>query len=717
MNAVMTPHRFSVIAEVLHAGGYKPIPILPGEKRPAVDRWTEYVYRNADVRRFAEHGVGLLCGELRAIDIDVRNEDVSIRIANMAASMLWPDSKAPRRIGQWPKALFMVRSVPGAKMSTAPYILDSDTFDNDPHKVEVLGQGQQFVAYGIHPKTGREYEWNGAGEPTSVRLEDLPYVTPEQLRAFLAAAEGILGEFGKRCGRLGRGEDGKVHRPAGDLRGDYATVVSALAYIPNDNVSRDDWVEMMHAIKGALGEEGLDVWLRWSASSPKSGKSGKKDTALKAWQDCNPTSIGAGTIYFWAKHNGWKRPAKAAPQMPADWDEVPPQTEAAGRTAEKLSSRSLILLNGADVKPEPIEWLWDGWLAAGKLHILAGVAGTGKTTLAMSLAATLSRGGRWTDGTQAQPGSVVVASYEDDPADTLAPRLRAAGADMDRIKFLAGVWQGTERTAFSAREDGALLADAIRTHGVRLLIIDPIISAMGAFDSHKNAETRTALQPLADIAAETGVAIVGIAHFTKGTGGRDPLERVSGSLAFGAVARVVMGAATTRDEDGEEARLFVRVKSNIGPDSGGFSYSLERKEVVPGVFGSCVMWGTPVEGSARELLAEPDGNGEESPSGEIESFVRDELADGPITASEFRKDAEGAGHQWHTVQRIAKKLGAESRKCGMKGPWRWGFYGSPKATSRPEDDEGDTAKCLSSSASSAVSVSSSGAMPSDAEVF
>ncbi|MFO0734217.1 MAG: AAA family ATPase [Nitrospiraceae bacterium] len=366
----------------------------------------------------------------------------------------------------------------------------------------------------------------------------------------------------------------------------------------------------------------------------------------------------------------------------------------------KVPGRSLILLNGADVRPEPIEWLWDGWLAAGKLHILAGAPGTGKTTIAMSLAATVTRAGRWPDGTRAPLGTVVVASYEDDPADTLAPRLLAAGADITRIKFLAGVWDGTERTAFSAREDSALLADAIQANGVRLLIVDPIISALGTFDSHKNAETRMALQPLADIAAETGVAIIGIAHFTKGTTGRDPLERVSGSLAFGAVARIVMGAATKREEDGEEQRLFVRVKSNIGPDSGGFSYELERKDVASGIRGSCVAWGNPVEGSARELLAEPEDDGNGLSRGDLERFIRDSLSGGPLPSRQFQADSEGAGYRWHTVQRIARGLGAESRKVGMKNGWRWGFFDSSKATNLAEGDEGDTTRCLSSSSSS-----------------
>ena len=101
--------RFSDIAATLSRAGYRPIPIKPRDKAPAVAGWTDYAFIDADRQRFADAGVGLLCGELRAIDIDVRNEEVSTRLSQLAAQMLWPGSKAPRRIGQWPKTLFMVR--------------------------------------------------------------------------------------------------------------------------------------------------------------------------------------------------------------------------------------------------------------------------------------------------------------------------------------------------------------------------------------------------------------------------------------------------------------------------------------------------------------------------------------------------------------------------------------------------------------------------------
>src|SRR5206468_6094748 len=109
------------------------------------------------------------------------------------------------------------------------------------------------------------------------------------------------------------------------------------------------------------------------------------------------------------------------------------------------------------------------------------------------------------------------------------------------------------------------------------MLVDPIVSSV-AGDSHQNAEVRRGLQPLVTFAENQGCALLGITHFTKATQGREPLERVTGSLAFGAVARIVLGTAKIKEEDGG-GRVLVRVKSNIGPDGGGHKYELRQVEL------------------------------------------------------------------------------------------------------------------------------------------
>jgi RecA-family ATPase len=275
-----------------------------------------------------------------------------------------------------------------------------------------------------------------------------------------------------------------------------------------------------------------------------------------------------------------------------------------------------------------VDWLWVGWLAAGKLHLIGGAPGTGKTTIAATLAATMTCGGRWPDGTRAECGSVLVWSGEDDNADTLNPRLRAAGADMSRVYVVEGVREGLERYPFDpARDMDALRLALVNLPDVRLIVIDPIVSAVSG-DSHKNAEVRRGLQPLVDLAGQLRCALLGVTHFSKGTRGRDPVERITGSLAFSALARLVMVTAK-QEADGErpERRVMLRAKSNLSPDGGGFVYDLQQGELdgFPGVSASSVRWGEAVHGTARELLAEAEQVDDDHGS-DAASFLRDLLA-------------------------------------------------------------------------------------------
>lgn len=435
--------RFAEMAGALVAAGYRPIPIKPNAKNPAVAAWQDYVYADSDRANFRSCGIGLLCGELRAIDIDVRNEQVSTRLEALAKSMLNIDGKAPRRIGQWPKSLLMVRSDDGPKMATAPFRLESETLDDKPHKVEILGAGQQFVAYGVHPDTGREYVWNGAGDPTTVAFDSLPYVAPEELHAFLSAAEELLAEYGTRCGKLGRDETGAIHHSSRDLAGDYLTVASAVRSIPNADLSRDDWITMGHAIKGALGEQGRSLWLEWSSSSTKCGASGASDTPEKTWETLKPQRIGAGTIYFEAKRHGWVRPAREAPAVPDHMLESPP-VEAYDNNApaqqgpiehsqaplsDLPASRLLDLRRLSSTEPPPFEWWVPGWLSPHPT-LLSGRGGVGKSLLALQIAMGCAAG-KPLLGKAARPLKVLYWACEDD-TDELHRRMASISRSLGR---------------------------------------------------------------------------------------------------------------------------------------------------------------------------------------------------------------------------------------------------------------------------------------------
>ncbi len=384
------------------------------------------------------------------------------------------------------------------------------------------------------------------------------------------------------------------------------------------------------------------------------------------------------------------------PAGPARLEENAPEGEYA---------RDVGLIRASDLKPEPITWLWPGWLAAGKLHVMAGAPGTGKTTLALSLAAAVTSGGRWPDGTRAEPGSAIVWSGEDDPRDTLVPRLALMGADLSRVFFVGDVLEGGERRAFDpARDIEALRRKLADVGNVRLLIVDPLVSAVSG-DSYKIAEVRRGLQPLADLARAARCAVLGITHFTKGTAGREPVERLNGSIAFGALARIVLVAAKRREEgeDGRTVRVLCRAKSNLGPDDGGFEYDLHQAELEthPGVFSTAVAWGSAIEGTARELLAEVEADPDDvgGTLEEAKRFLADLLADGPLPVRTIKADADGAGFSWATVRRAQKALGIEAVKEGgffgktTKQQWVWRL---PAEDAQRERLQGESLKMLKS---------------------
>jgi putative DNA primase/helicase len=357
------------------------------------------------------------------------------------------------------------------------------------------------------------------------------------------------------------------------------------------------------------------------------------------------------------------------------------------------------LICGADIRPEPIRWLWNEWLAAGKFHVLAGPPGTRKTTIASALAATLSCGGRWPDGTKAEAGNVLIWSGEDDPKDTLVPRMLACDADMSRVHFVGGVKDGNETITFDpAMHTDLLTVAAAKIGGIKLLIVDPIVSAI-AGDSHKNAEVRRGLQPLVTLAERLDCAVLGISHFSKGTSGRDPVERVTGSIAFSALARLVFAAAKMPDEDQDGGgRIFVRSKSNNGPDDGGFRYDLVQIELpdFPGIHASQLLWGSPIDGSAKDLLGRAETTPKEDTrrdaagTAEIDAWLLDFLSHGPKQAKEVFAAGKDEGYSKDQLKDAKKRIGAESKKKPVyQGEWKWTLPEGTFATGNKDAQRGD----------------------------
>jgi putative DNA primase/helicase len=330
---------------------------------------------------------------------------------------------------------------------------------------------------------------------------------------------------------------------------------------------------------------------------------------------------------------------------------------------------------GADIKPLPITWLWPGWVPAGKLTILAGAAGTGKTTLALALAAVLTTGGQWPDGTVCTGGgNVLIWSSEDVADDTLVPRLIASGADLSRCHFIEGISQDGESVPFDPSQDIPELHRAVeRIGGAALLIIDPIVSAV-AGDMHRANDVRRSLQAVVDFAEAHSCAVIGITHFAKGGAGKAPQDRVIGSQAFGALARMVL---VTAKEEGSTRRVLARAKSNIAPDDGGVAYSLDLVTMEGGIAATRAVWAGVIEGTAREILGdvEHDDSNDGASPGDLQQMLIDMLAEngGKMPAKLVKAEVSDAGYSWTSAMRIKAKLGIESAKePGSKSSgWNW----------------------------------------------
>jgi putative DNA primase/helicase len=194
-------------------------------------------------------------------------------------------------------------------------------------------------------------------------------------------------------------------------------------------------------------------------------------------------------------------------------------------------------------------------------------------------------------------------------------------------------------------------------------------------DSHKNAEVMRGLQPLADMASTGGFALLGITHFTKQSSAAEPIDRITGSLAFGALARVVLVATKNPDKERNRAfGIFCRAKSNLGQDDGGFAYDLDQTELTdhPGFLASRILWRGALEGSARQLLAVESGSRRENDSAlhAAKQFLRHLLL-APLPVASVRSAAEAAGYAWATIRRARRDLDIVSIKDGMAGGWIW----------------------------------------------
>lgn len=326
-----------------------------------------------------------------------------------------------------------------------------------------------------------------------------------------------------------------------------------------------------------------------------------------------------------------------------------------------------VLIDVSQVETKQVSWLWQNRIAIGKLNLISGDPGIGKSLLTMNITAIVSHGLAWPDDADCAPcGGVVILSAEDDVEDTIRPRLEATQADLTQIRVLKAIETkdktGTVERCVDLSRDIPHLETAVNsTQDCRLVIVDPITAYLGDKRMNDGGDIRSLMAELARFAADHDVAVLAVSHLRKGDG--TAMYRTMGSLAF--VAAVRTAWVVGRDRNDSSLVVFAEQKNNLAPHQPSLGYRIQ-----PTPQGPVVQWepGT-VEASADELLNSKHDGSDSSALDEAVQWLTEEIADGPVPSKEVRSRAERDGIAKRTLDRAKQQLSVKSTRVGER--WMW----------------------------------------------
>lgn len=354
--------------------------------------------------------------------------------------------------------------------------------------------------------------------------------------------------------------------------------------------------------------------------------------------------------------------------------------------------RAPTIVRLADVEPQEVQWLWWPYIPLGKITLVEGDPGIGKTFLMLYLSAILSRGWGLPDQSGApsgrtEPTDVLYMTAEDGLGDTLRPRLEAAGADVSRVHALTGwseVVDGETAEGAVFLSETAIIREALERIRPSLLVVDPLQAFLGAqVDMHRANEVRPLLSGLGKLAEEYGCAVVGVRHLGKSFKGRAIYSGL-GSIDFAAAARSVLLVGEHRGE-----KLMAHVKSSLAPAGKSLRYVLRD---------GALEWAGVSDVTPDDMLVRVTDASESSREDEAKDFLSDMLSEGPQPAKELFRLAREAGIAKRTLERAKSALGVTSERVGRPGAdggWAWkaaigqevGGLGALREESRPEQEE------------------------------
>jgi len=421
--------------------------------------------------------------------------------------------------------------------------------------------------------------------------------------------------------------------------------------------------------KWLSGKDGVSEGQRNDTAASMTGKI-LSSTDPRLWE-----SIGWEQLKIWNNKNN---PPLSEKEIRSVWESIKNQhgknNQSHQKIKEKNANSKAVTRRFSDIQSVPISWLWKGRMALGKLTMIVGDPGLGKSLVTIALATHISRGSPFpVDGFKPPLGDVILLSAEDDPADTIKPRLEAMGADCAHVHIMEAVQEistegETTQHIFSFKRDIKALEDLLLSMpNCHLVIIDPVSAYLDGTDSNKNSDIRGLFTPLTELASRHKIAIVLVSHLNKNSG-ENALYRTTGSLAF--IATVRSAYLVTKDKNNPERRLLMPLKNNIAKDNTGLAYSiLEAENNQP-----IIAWESePITITAEEALAIPESNDERTETDEAVDFLLDLLANGAVKADECQTKARQAGIGKKPLRTAREKLGIKPKKSSAfkDGYWEW----------------------------------------------
>lgn len=373
---------------------------------------------------------------------------------------------------------------------------------------------------------------------------------------------------------------------------------------------------------------------------------------------------------------------------------MPDTGQPAARTESSSTLRSF-----DEIVAKPVRWLWRHRVALGKITGLAGRPKVGKGLLCSDLIAHVTRGEL--DGDLDCPRDVIVVTTEDEPGDTIKPRLLAAGADLSRVSYFEMGAPGAP-IPFRVPQHADELSRRVAVKRAALIVIDPLIEFVdGKADTHKSQPVRQAIASLNQIARDNGCAIVAIIHLNKSSS-TDALLRHEASAAFTQVMRGTLLLARDPDDpagaNGDQ-RVLAVTSSNLAREAPSLLYQVEARSV-SGDTGEQIETARIVrvgesDADGSELLGSMEGDARYEHDEAI-AFLRSELTQGPQPARKIQDAARDAGIGPGSLKRAKRALGVASKKQSMGGGWAWEL---PKGGVASKETEAATRKPSPSSPS------------------